>query len=158
MTNTVSVIPDVIDALVALAKANVTTVTVYDGVGNSDDPGDYLMIGVSDPDGASDRDRAATSTTDWANVNYTAAAESGEVMCAALSWTGDTSQAGVKAARDGVYTVIETFGTALRANPSLSLSNVLWTRLGKTHELTQLQSQEGVLALALFSIHFEARV
>ena len=158
MSHTVSVVPDVIDALVALAQASVTGATVYDGVGVSDDPGDYLMIGVSDPDGTSANDRAATSAIDWANINYTAGAESGDVMCAAMSWSGDTSPAGVKAARDAVYAVIEAFGIALRANPSMGLPNLLWTRLGKTHELTQLQAPEGALALALFSVHFEARV
>ena len=97
-----SAILRLIDALVTTLTAAVSPATVYDGFGVSEDPGDFLMIGVEDPDleGAAS---SADVSQEWANANYTARNESGDVTCAALSWNGDANQ---KAARDAVYALL----------------------------------------------------
>ena len=154
MSNAVSAVPDLIDALVTLGQS-VAGVTVYDGPGDSDDPGDYLMIGVDDPDSPA-TPKSADTQQDWALLGYEARDEEGDITCAALSWNGDAG--GQKAARDAAYAVIANFGAALKANPSLGLDHVLWTSFGTTTSLSQLQSADGVLALVTFTVHFKARL
>src|SRR5689334_3843760 len=95
-----SAVPALIDALVSAADAALSNVAVYDGVGNSDDPGDFLMVGVDDPDRTDDV-ASASATQQWAGVgNASARDEEGDVTCAALSWNGNSNQ---KQARDGAY-------------------------------------------------------
>lgn len=149
-----SVIPDLIDALVTAATAQLPSVRVYDGEGASDDPGDYLMIGVDDPD-SDGMKRAATAKQSWANANHTARDEVGTITCAALSWNGNGDQ---KAARDGAYAITDAIENYLRTNYSLGLSTLLWTGFGPDLDLTQLQGDSGALALVVFTIAFQARI
>jgi hypothetical protein len=149
-----SAVPALIDALFAAAVAALPSTLVFDGYGNTDDPGDFLMIGVEDPD-SRDHARSATAEQDWANATYTARDESGEVTCAALSWNGDANQ---KAARDAVYAISAAVENLLRANPSLGVASLLWTSFGPHSDLQQLQDEQGALALLTFSIRFRARL
>lgn len=149
-----SVIPAVIDALVDLARDVLTDVSVYDGFGLSEDPGDFLMIGVGDPD-SSTLDKAASSAQGWTYANTTTRDEEGDVTCAALSWNGDADQ---KTARDSVFAITAALEDALRANPSLGLDNLLWTGYGPTSDLDQNQDGSGAMALLVFTIHFKARI
>lgn len=149
-----SVVPALIDAMVSTFTSAITGATVYDGTGTSDDPGDYLMIGVDDPDSPSPA-VSADVQQQWANVNYLARDEVGEITCAALSWNGDGN---TKAARDAVYAILAAVENALRSNPSLGLANLLWTSFGTSQQLTQLQSDSGAMALVIFRVHFEARI
>ena len=154
----ISVVPQLIDALVTTARANAPTgVTVYDGFGVSQDPGDFLMIGVDDPNRA-DAASSASSRQDWANANYTSREEEGDVTCAALSWNGDSGDAGQKAARDAVYAIAGALAGSLRADPSLGVDGVLWTSFGTSTDLQQNQDKKGSLALLVFQIHFLARI
>jgi hypothetical protein len=150
----VSVVPALVDALVAAAVAAVPAAKVYDGFGVSDDPGDFLMIGVDDPDGARPAQSASTQQ-EWAYIGATDRWETGDVTCAALSWNGDGNQ---KAARDAAYETAEALASALRANPSLGLSNVEWTGYGTRSDLTQTQDDSGALALLVFQVNFKALI
>ena len=150
-----SAVPSIIDALVTAARAALTDVAVYDGYGVSDDPGDFLMIGVEDVDGQ-DQARSADSSQTWAGTGIGAPRdESGEITCAALSWNGDADQ---KAARDGAYAITAAVENLLRENPALGLPTVLWTGYGSSTQLTQDQSDGGAMALVVFRIAFRARI
>jgi hypothetical protein len=148
-----SAVPALIDAMVATFDAALSA-NVYDGYGNSDDPGDFLMVGIDDPD-SDDWADAATTKQDWANANYTARSEEGDIICAALSWNGDGNQ---KAARDAVYATQAAVETALRANPSLGVSSVLWTSFGTDASYRQIQGQHGAASLLIFRIFFRAQL
>lgn len=148
-----SVVPALIDALVTAFDAAMTT-TVYDGYGVSDDPGDFLMVGIDDPD-SDDWANAASVKQDWAQANHTARSEEGDIVCAALSWNGDGSQ---KVARDAVYATQASVETVLRANPSLGVTSVLWTSFGTNAEFRQIQGKHGAAALLIFRIFFRAHL
>ena len=148
-----SVIPAVIDAVVSRARANLPSICVYDGFGVSDDPGDFLMVGVDDPE-RQDSAYSADSQQDWAHANNTARDEVGDVTCAALSWNGDADQ---KRARDAAFATCAALEVLLRADPSLG-GIVLWTSYGTSTQLTQNQNGNGALALVVFKVHFRARI
>src|SRR6185503_1586429 len=106
-----SAIPSVIDALFALGQS-IESVTVVDGFSLSKDPGDFLMIGVDDPDNANSA-QSADSQQNWASNNPGSVDETGQVTCAALSWNGNGDP---KAARDAAFATCGAFATALRSN------------------------------------------
>lgn len=150
-----SVIPDLIDALIAAAATALPGVDVLDGPQVTDAaPGDYLMVGVEDLDSAEEAN-AAESRQQWANANYTARDEDGEITCVALSWNGDGDQ---KAARDAVFATAAALEDALRANPSLGVSSVLWTGYGSLTQFIQAQGDTGAAAQLTFRVHFIARL
>lgn len=149
-----SAIPAVIDALVAAATTALPNIKVYDGVGDSQDPGDYLMVGVDDPDGTRPAN-AADSMQDWANATGTARNEHGDVTCAAVSWNGDGDP---KAARDAVFATAAAVEDLLRANVSLGVPTLLWTSYGTATKLTQASNSTGALAQLVFRVHYEARI
>jgi hypothetical protein len=149
-----SAIPGVIDALLAVATAALPGVTVIDGFDPTDaGMPDSLQIGVdSDADGLA---TAATAAQAWANANYRAVDEEGDVMCLARSWRGEAVQ---KAARDGAYATLDGLAAALQADPSLGLPYLLWTRFGSSVTFEQDNTEDGALATVTFSIHFRARL
>lgn len=151
-----SVIPQLIDALVAAATAALPDqgIVVLDGYGVTEFTGNYLMIGIDDPY-RPDASVSASSTQDWAHANYTTRNEEGDVTCAAVSWSGDANQ---KTSRDAAYATTAAVENLLRANPSLGLTALLWTSYGTTTQLEQSQDEDGSWALVVFSVHFRARI
>lgn len=149
-----SVVPALIDALLALANANLTDVLVLDGYGQTDDPGDFLMIGIEDPD-SDGAGFSADARQEWANANYTARDETGDITCVALSWNGDGD---AKLARDTAYGITSALEDALRLTPSLGVEGLLWTGFGSTTQLSQAQGTGGASALLIFRISFRARI
>lgn len=149
-----SVVPALIDALVAQARTNLTDVNVFDGFGVTADPGNFLMIGVEDPD-TEDAAFSADTRQAWANANYTARDESGDITCVALAWNGDGNQ---KSARDAVYAIATAVENFLRANPSLGLTGLLWTGFGTSSQLSQAQGEAGAAAQLIFRVEFRARI
>lgn len=149
-----SVVPAVIDALIVTATDALSDVQVYDGYGITADPGDFLMVGIEDPD-SDGAGFSADSRQQWANANYTARDEEGDITCVALSWNGDGD---AKLARDTAYAITAQLEDALRANPSLGVESLLWTGFGSTAQLSQAQGTGGASALLTFRIHFRARL
>lgn len=151
-----SVVPDLIDALVSLSPAYLPSgALVYDGFGVSMDPGtSYLMVGVENPE-ASNETYAADYHQKWANTGNLRRDEDGFILCAALAWDGD---AVMKDARDAAYAVVGGVENLLRNNPTLGVSNVLWTGFGGRVQLTQNQAQNGAIATVLFRVNFRARL
>lgn len=151
----VSVVPALIDALIAAATSAITTATVYDGVGNSDASGDYLMIGVDDPSGPSWA-RSATAERDFETVGTDFDVDQeGDIACVALSWNGSKDP---KSARDAAYAIAEGLAGVCRNNPTLGLSRLLWCLYGKREDLLQINNENGVLARLEFQIHFRALI
>lgn len=153
-----SVVPDLIDALFTKATDALEGVTVYDGFGVTNDPGDFLMIGVEDPD-SQDAAYSAETEQDWAEVGANLGSaerdETGTLTCAALSWNGDANQ---KQARDAAYAITSKLEDLLRADPTLGLTSLLWTSFGTSSQLSQAQDSQGALALLVFRIYFRARI
>lgn len=148
-----SAIPSVIDALVAIGQS-VESVVVIDGFGTTDDPGDFLMIGVDDPDNEGSA-QSADSQQNWASNNPGSVDESGQVTCAALSWNGDSDP---KAARDAAFATCGALAVAIRNNPTLGLPTLLWARYGTQQTLTQNQDDNGAMAIVVFQVYFRARI
>lgn len=152
-----SVIPSVIDALLAAARTALPGTNVFDGYGVTDDPGDFLMIGVVDPDSGTDA-TASTSQQSWATVTGGARDEMGDVTCVALSWNGN---ADAKAARDAAFSTCNALQLAIRPTGqagNLSVPGVLWLSYGETTQLLQDQGENGAVAKVIFTVHFRARV
>lgn len=148
-----SAIPRVIDALIAQTTAALPEVNICDGYGLGEDPGDFLMIGVDDPDS----DVAANSADSQqarANVGQSGAREEeGEITCVALSWNGNADP---KAARDGAFGITDALENLLRASPDLGLGPTIWTDFGTQLEVYQQQHGDGASCLLIFRVGFHA--
>lgn len=150
-----TVIPSLIDAIVAGSRVALPGLNVYDGFGATDDPGDFLMVGVSDPD-LEGADTGADARQSWATVGLQGARnEEGEVTCVALSWNGDGDP---KAARDSAYVTVAAVETFCRNDPDLGIPTLLWNSALTSHNLTQNQDEGGALAMVVFRIAFQARI
>lgn len=152
-----SVIPSVIDALVTAATTALPTTRVYDGFGVTDDPGDFLMVGVVDPDSGNDA-TAATSQQSWATTTGGARDEMGDVTCVALSWNGNGD---AKAARNAAFATCNALQLAIRPTGqagNLGVPGVLWLSYGESTQLLQDQNENGAVAKVIFTVYFRARV
>lgn len=153
-----SVVPALIDALVQKAAAALPAVLVSDGFTLTEDPGDFMMIGVEDPDNEG-FETSADSQQEWAHANHTARNQTGDITCAALSWNGNSDQ---KAARDAAYRLTSALATLLRNDPSLGLvpgsASMLVASFGTREQLIQTKDEKGALSLVVFTVHFQARI
>lgn len=153
-----TVVPAFIDAIVAGAATALPGLTVLDGFGSTDDPGDYLMVGVSDPD-LEGADTGADAQQSWATVGRQGARdEQGEVTCVALSWNGSAGNAAQKQARDAAYVTVAAVEAFCRDDPTLAIPTLLWNSALTSHNLIQNQDELGTLAMVVFRIAFQARI
>lgn len=153
----VSALPLLLSGLYDAAQAAMPGVNVYYGSGVSDDPGDYLMVGVEDPDSTAFMN-AASSTQDWASMGAYSRNEEGDLNCAALSWTGD---AGSEAQRDVVasaFDIVEATAALCKRGDDLGVETVLWSSALTSTELTTMQADSGSLAMVMFTVHYKARI
>lgn len=152
-----SAVPDVIDAIVVVGQElfDPDDVSVYDGRGVTDNPGDFLMIGVDDPD-SDEIPTSATSDAEWATTGLDAELdEDGYIDFCAMSWNGDGD---LPLARRTAYLIASTFAEAVRGVGELiGLENVLWLRPGPA-ELKQAQSTSGARAIVHQRIYYKARI
>lgn len=158
-----SVIPDLIDALVANLAVLLPTVTVCDGVPEVANSGAYLCVGVDDWDATNRPVDAARSSIEWASaVSGMTGDESGSITCVAWCQEGGTGQA--KTVRDTVYAIHAAtkalLVAQLAANPAAPLGVAgLWdVRVGGTDALNQSSDQNGAAAVLRFPISFQARI
>ena len=154
-----SVVFNLIDTLHTLSVAALPSVLVLDGMGVTDDPGDFLMIGVEDPDVDGFSDSAESQHT-WAGRGNRARDEVGSVSCCALSWNGDSGDAAQKAARDAAQAIVAAVETLVRTDPNLgaAVAGLQWVRFGERLVLRQIQTDTGAVALVYFQIAFQARL
>jgi hypothetical protein len=153
-----SVFPDVMAALVDLAGTALPGLQVHYGVGATDDPGDFLMVGVEDPD----IERAAFSAT----IRQERAGmggprfEMGSINCCALSWNGDGTNAGARAALEAVFDTLAAVETLLReTEPTLGLDAVHKTEFAADDaEISIAQTEAGASCMAIFSVAYKAQI
>lgn len=150
-------IPAFIDALVTAAKAALPDIEVFDGTGATGDPGDFLMVGVADPNPSNLGAAATASELPGPLATTRPRDESGALMCATYSWNGDADQ---KLARDTATGYMNAVATILRSNPTLGLADggYFVAQMGDSKELFQGQDSQGADALWLFNILFTARI
>lgn len=151
---TTSVVFDLVDALVS-RFTDALSVNVFDGYGITDDPGDFLMVGVEDPD--SDRATSSEGKQEWAGLGAKARYEEGTVTCIAMSWNGD---ADLKAARAAAKATTVAVESNLRSDPNLGgvVAGLMWTGYGTRTELIQLQATDGACVMCVFDVAFKARL
>lgn len=155
---TTSRLPALIDALVSRATTALAAspVLVTDGYGVTDDPSDFLMVGIEEPTIPA-ASFAGSSDQSWGPQGNRARDENGAVWCAAYSENGDGVQ---KTARDAAYSYMAAVETLLRADPNLGIApgGNFVAQMGDTQRLTQNQDSNGASALLIFNVSFFARI
>jgi hypothetical protein len=153
-----AVVFDLISALADAFRIAIPTATVYDGQGASDDPGNFLMVGVGDPN--SDDPTSASGELEWAGLGHRSSYEHGTIACSALAWSGDSGDAAQKAARETVRDLVGAVEVALRTDPNLggAVPGLTWVRYGRGWNLDQSSNNDGVQALFRFEVAYEARL
>lgn len=149
-----SVVPALLDALVTTLTAALPTVTVLDGEGITGDPGDWLMVGVDDPDKETAPNAATTTEEQGAFGSTRPRMENGSIFLTAFSWNGDSNQ---KAARDAVYATAAAVANAIRTD-TLGVSGLLSIGYGEATTYRQGQADPGAGAELLFSVKFMASI
>ncbi|ODA69515.1 hypothetical protein [Streptomyces sp. AVP053U2] len=140
-------VPEILDALVALGRAD----ALLDGVRVSDGPEvtdtsakDWLIVGFDgDPSGDF---QAAQTVGGWAGLG-TGREEQFQVMVAAIAQRGDTD---VRAARQRAYEIGGRVEAWLRTDPSLGLAS-LEAAIEGTH-LAQPQTASGAQVVLLLTV------
>lgn len=149
----VSLIPQVMDALISLWSETVPEGAVFDGPGTASDiPKLMVMVGVSDPDATSPE--AATSDQQWAWADHRQRDETMQVHCSIVAWSGDTDRAAVKGLRDQVFDTLRRLTDALEQDPTLG-GLVLF--VSRVSGLRLLQDQVDIGAAANLTFTVEAR-
>lgn len=154
-----SAVPALIPAIVDAAAAALPDVWVADGLAVTDNPGTSLMIGVTDPFSDEPQDAAETEK-DFATPGLDGSHdESGEITCAVVSWSGDREMGPT---RDDAYSVADVVDELCRikggTDPAFGVDCVLWTRMGSRAQLWYMDGEEGVAAVLIFRIYFQARL
>lgn len=150
-----SVIPDLIDALVALGDSLLVDVTTTDGLPLASNPGSYFAVGVDDP-GVTHAATSAQSTADWAGASLANGMnEAGGVTCAAWATRGDGDP---KAARDDVFAIHTALLAYTRTHVGLGVPGVWSTWIGGADEFVQIQDEGGASAILRFTFNFKARI
>lgn len=159
----VSGVPALIDALVAKSQAKLADRTVTDGYGVVGNAGDYLMVGIDNAE-LLDASASAESSQDMSTASLRHIREEfGSVTCLALSWNGDGSNAGQKAARDAAYATVAGVAQLIRDDPSLELAfdgtfPFFVCTFGSSTRLLQNQDNSGAESAVVFTIAFATKV
>jgi len=153
-----SVVPALIDALVTAARTALPSVLVFYGSGVTEDPGDYLMVGISDPDNAGEFVDSADSEATWAGLGNHARDQKGNVWCVAASTNGGSDDAAQQVAVEAAYAIVAAIDTLVRSNPTLGTLVGGWAIHGSSERLSMSQSDYGAKARVAFQIYFQARL
>lgn len=151
----VSVIPQVIDALVALVKGVVdtNTVIVSEGYPLTLDTVDAVLIGVQDPK-SDDQAMSASSQQRWVATGGRRE-EDGEITCAVLATEGGSD---LQVARNRAFTILAAIENALRANVSLGIGTLVQAEYGVQLDYYSNQTPQGAEVTVIFHVHFQARI
>lgn len=157
---TTTIVFDLITQLVETCSAAVPTdVSVYDGVGDSQSPGNFLMVGVGDPL-APEGPTSAVGTQEWKGLGARGATEAGSVTCCALAWSGGAGNDAQRGCRETVRDIVSGVDAALKADPNLgaTVPGLNWVRYGRDYGLTQLSDETGTAAIFFFEIAYTASI
>ena len=151
-----SAVFDLVGALVTTLDAALADVNVFDGFPPSDDPTDYVMVGVGNPDNEG-RETSVEAEQSWAGLGARARDEAGSVTCVAVGWSGDTALSPLRTRMKALTTTIEN---TLRADPNLggTVPGLQWVGYGTRTQLEQYQASDGACLMCVFDIAFKARI
>lgn len=146
----------VIDALVDQLPGALNGAVVFDGYGDTNEPGDFVMIGVADL--FSEQPAVSIDAAqDWAHVVGLTREETGSVNCLAWVSVGDNGEKAQRLCRTRVAALVDQVATHVRVNYSLGVDTVMWVGFELT-SFDQDQDEHGAWSLAYFRIHFKARI
>lgn len=146
-------IPTVLDALVALLTPGLAPVPVWDGPVPTGDFADALYLGY-DADPLGER-QAASSTTKWAGVGAKKRDETIVITGAVVAISGDGI---AKDARDRAYAVLATAEQLLRNDPSMAQPPPFVASISNTQLFWEWLEDAGLQARLAFQIDVETRV
>lgn len=152
----ISVIPDVIDALVVLASTALgTDALVLDGFGVIEETAPaYVMVGIPDPL-AEAGSASASVEQSWASVGARSRDEEGVIALTIYAINGDADQ---KSARDLIFDIARRIAEAVTADLTLGgAPGLLWSAFRVT-DLEQSQTQHGAEALLNAQLAFRSRI
>jgi hypothetical protein len=152
-----SIVPALIGAVFTQATAALPDVLVYHGFGVSDDPGDFLMIGVDDPYADGPANSVITKQAPITAGTSRPRDERGDLWCTALSWNGNGDS---EAALDAVAAIVAAVENMLRADPKLGItsSGRLVIEIGEGSRWNHNQGPDGALWFVSFPLAFVARI
>lgn len=113
MAATVSTIPAVLDALVALTGQVLPAAQIFDGPPTEEMQGDLVLIGFAFPTGTP----AVTDTHTRQQYASSPDTESYDVACMVCAWPGGDTD--LKVARDRAFAMVNALGAGLAADPML---------------------------------------
>ena len=152
---TASIIPAVIDKLVAECAARVPDGTVVrDGWGWQVETGPALFIGADDP---TQRGRTTSGDADqeWASFAAHDRDEVATVTCAAIAWDGSGD---AKPARDAAYALVDVVQAVLtEGHGRLDINGVIKAEIANAR-YQQDQTPDGALCVVIFDVRATARL
>lgn len=147
MARTVSTIPDVLDALVALARRVLPDAQVFDGPPTEEASGDLIMIGFAFPQGSP----AVTDTRTRQQYATSPDTESYDVANLICAWPGADTD--LKNARDRAFAMVDALGAGLAAS---SLLGGLVKRARVSADVYIPEQVTGAAATVLVTVHIDA--
>lgn len=160
MTVVASIIPTLRAALVTAATTALAanSVIVSYGPGVTDAPGNFLMIGATDPF-SEDLDETAQSTQKWADTSGSRY-EDGAISCVALAWVGESGQTGAQTAHEAVFAIVSGLADTLRTDPTVGgLQYLIVAMFGEgQNSAKEIQDDDGSLAYVVFDVRFTAYI
>ena len=150
-----SVVFALLDAVYDKLAAELQDVHVVDGPTLSQENGDFVMVGVDDPD------KDGSSAADGNQVpgpfgTNRPRDDDGEIVCAIAVLNGDTD---VRTARRRVAALSAQIEAIARTDPTWGgVTGLLWTGYGSSYQFTQAQDDDGAFALLVFRISYRARI
>lgn len=148
-----STVPATIRAIFAAVKVALPSASVIVGPGATEDPGDVILIGVSDPDENAYAD-AVAGAQHWNQLGGLRRDEEFAVHCVAITSNGDGD---ALAAMDAVFALMGGVETALVNDPSLGKA-VLYSMGITSFGLKFSVDTSGVAALIPFDVQCKARL
>lgn len=130
---------------------------VYNGQGASDDPGNFVMVGVGDPN-SDQPELAASGSLEWAGLGHKSSKEESRIHCAAVAWSGDVGNAAMAAVEATIDAGMSAIETALRTDPNLggAVPGLNWVRYAGDWSLTELVAPDGTAAIFQFDVTYFA--
>lgn len=158
-----SALPAFIQALVTQSRAVVIPalaaqfeLTVYNGWGVTQEPGNYLMIGVDNVLNPAPEGIGGHASQDWAHSNSAGHRnEIGTVTCAAYAWNGDDNPDEALADAFAIMAAVEAM---LLANTTLGVNTLLWSLCGTSTDYSMQRGPDGASVVIIFQITFKARI
>lgn len=159
-----SLYPAVTDALITVLTP-LESIVVYDGLAQTQDYNNNLMIGVSDPDAEiQDSSQPLQSWHGTGGVSGQTRDDIGDVWCTALAWNGGSNGTAVKAARDAVKAILVIVENQLRSDPVFvgaypsGIPGLLWTEFGTQSVWRQAPGKNGVRCSCSFTVHYRGLI